>query len=175
MRTAVLQNALPQGTALVSPRRDGGRGMDAMTPGGSASADSGGPAAQTDALAVQGLHKCYSGVHAFHDVSSAVPQGQVVGLVGDNGAGKTTLIKILSGIHEPHAGTIVFEGRPVVIRSPRAARELGIETIHHDNSTIHSMSVRATSSSRASRCVGPSLGLDRWTEPTNHLFVKETA
>jgi len=37
----------------------------------------------------------------------------VLGLVGDNAAGKSTLMKILTGVHRPDTGEIVFEGRAV--------------------------------------------------------------
>ena len=56
----------------------------------------------------------------------------MVALIGDNGAGKTTLIKILSGILHPDAGEIRFDGRPVTIDSPLAARRLGLETVYQD-------------------------------------------
>jgi ABC-2 type transport system ATP-binding protein len=42
---------------------------------------------------------------AASDVSFAVPQGQIFGLLGANGAGKTTVIKMLTGILTPTRGT----------------------------------------------------------------------
>jgi simple sugar transport system ATP-binding protein len=87
------------------------------------------------------LEKWYSGVHALKNVSLSVAHGEAVGLVGDNGAGKSTLIKILSGVHEPDAGTIRIEGREVRIRNPRQAMELGLETIYQYNSMVPTMSI----------------------------------
>ncbi|MDP1731430.1 MAG: ATP-binding cassette domain-containing protein [Devosia sp.] len=92
-------------------------------------------------VSLRGLHKWYSGVHALNDVSLDIMPGEVVGLVGDNGAGKSTLIKILSGVHGPDKGKIIFDGRPVRIRSPRDAMNLGIETIYQYNSMVPSMSI----------------------------------
>jgi simple sugar transport system ATP-binding protein len=89
----------------------------------------------------QHLEKWYSGVHALKNVSLSVAHGEAVGLVGDNGAGKSTLIKILSGVHEPDAGTIRIEGREVRIRNPRQAMELGLETIYQYNSMVPTMSI----------------------------------
>ena len=88
-----------------------------------------------------GLEKWYSGVHALKNVSLTIEQGECVGLVGDNGAGKSTLIKILSGVHEPDAGTIRVGGEDVRIRNPRQAMDLGIETIYQYNSMVPTMSI----------------------------------
>lgn len=87
------------------------------------------------------LDKWYSGVHALKNVNLSVKQGEVLGLVGDNGAGKSTLIKILSGVHSPDRGEILMDGKPVKIRTPKAAMNLGIETIYQYNSMVPTMSI----------------------------------
>jgi ABC-type sugar transport system ATPase subunit len=66
------------------------------------------------------------------DVDLTVLRGERVGVVGDNGAGKSVLIKCVAGIHQPDGGQILWEGRPVHIRTPREASALGIETVHQD-------------------------------------------
>jgi simple sugar transport system ATP-binding protein len=95
----------------------------------------------TALMAVRNLHKWYSGVHALKGVSLEFKRGEVVGLLGDNGAGKSTLIKILSGVHRPDEGEILFQGRPVRIPTPKAAMQLGIETIHQNNSLVPNLSI----------------------------------
>ena len=87
------------------------------------------------------LHKWYAGVHALKGVSLTIMRGEVVGLVGDNGAGKSTLIKIISGVHSPDRGEIVFDGKRVDIRTPKEAMKLGIETIYQTNAMIPTMSI----------------------------------
>ena len=87
------------------------------------------------------LDKWYSGVHALKNVSFSVKPGEVVGLVGDNGAGKSTLIKLLSGVHTPDTGEILIDGRSVKINTPKAAMQLGIETIYQYNSMVPTMSI----------------------------------
>jgi simple sugar transport system ATP-binding protein len=87
------------------------------------------------------LHKWYSGVHALKDVSLKIGQGESIGLVGDNGAGKSTLIKILSGVHRPDAGEVLIDGKPTVLRTPKDAMRLGIETIYQYNAMVPMMSI----------------------------------
>jgi simple sugar transport system ATP-binding protein len=83
-------------------------------------------------LEARGIVKSFGRVRALRGASFTVNEGEVVALIGDNGAGKSTLVKTLSGVHHPDAGEIRFEGRPVSIDSPVAARELGIETVYQD-------------------------------------------
>jgi ABC-type sugar transport system ATPase subunit len=83
-------------------------------------------------LRLKAIDKNFGPVQALVDVDLDVPSGEVTALVGDNGAGKTVLIKCIAGIHHPDAGQILWEGRPVHIRTPRDAAALGIETVHQD-------------------------------------------
>lgn len=59
-----------------------------------------------DTLAIEAiwLSKLFGRFVAVSDVSFAVPQGQIFGLLGANGAGKTTVIKMLTGILTPTRG-----------------------------------------------------------------------
>lgn len=50
-------------------------------------------------------------VNALVDVSLQISAGDRVGLVGHNGAGKTTLLRVLAGVYEPSAGTVVVAGK----------------------------------------------------------------
>jgi simple sugar transport system ATP-binding protein len=80
-------------------------------------------------------------IAALENVDFVLNRGEVVGLLGDNGAGKSTLIKVLTGVHPPSEGQIYFEGRPVQIPSPKAARALGIETVYQDLALVNLMSI----------------------------------
>ncbi len=50
-------------------------------------------------------------IWALQDVSFAVQQGEVLGLIGRNGSGKSTLLKILSRITPPTGGRVSITGR----------------------------------------------------------------
>jgi ABC-type oligopeptide transport system ATPase subunit len=52
-------------------------------------------------------------IHALRDVSIHVDEGEIVGLVGESGSGKSTLSRILVGIEEPTAGTVLLRGEEV--------------------------------------------------------------
>ena len=92
------------------------------------------PASETDAplLQLRNVSKHFGAVRALVNVDFTVPSGQVTALAGDNGAGKSVLIKTVSGIHGADGGQILWEGRPVNIRTPKDAAGLGIETVYQD-------------------------------------------
>jgi simple sugar transport system ATP-binding protein len=90
---------------------------------------------------MRGISKSFGAVTALVNVSIRLRQGEVLALVGDNGAGKSTLIKILSGFHQPDAGTIVLRGNEVRFASPRDARAHGIQTVYQDLALINDLSI----------------------------------
>ena len=65
-------------------------------------------------LHAQGLHKSFGGVHAVRDISVVVPAGAVFAIIGPNGAGKSTLLNLLSGLYQPDAGRMTFDGADLV-------------------------------------------------------------
>ncbi|HTX30352.1 MAG TPA: ATP-binding cassette domain-containing protein [Solirubrobacteraceae bacterium] len=83
-------------------------------------------------LSLRGVTKRFGAVQALSEVDLDVPPGQVTALCGDNGAGKSVLIKTVAGLWEPDAGQILWEGKPVRIRTPKEAEALGIVTIYQD-------------------------------------------
>ncbi len=94
-------------------------------------------------LELRGISKWFGAVQALRGVNLTIEAGQVLALVGDNGAGKSTLIKIISGVHEPDAGEILWEGRPTTIASPHMAKQLGIETLYQELAVFETADVTA--------------------------------
>ena len=62
--------------------------------------------ADTPALEISGLRKCYGPVTAVDDISFTVPRGSTTALLGGNGAGKTTTIAMVLGLVTPTAGSL---------------------------------------------------------------------
>ena len=68
----------------------------------------------------------FGGVVAVNGAAFDVDQGMVVGLMGPNGAGKTTLFNVITGLQEPTAGRVRFDGRDVTKVAPRLRALSGI-------------------------------------------------
>ena len=83
-------------------------------------------------LSLRGISKHFGAVQALYDVDLDLPSGQVTALCGDNGAGKSVLTKTIAGIHQADGGQMLWEGKPVHIRSAKDSAALGIETVYQD-------------------------------------------
>jgi D-xylose transport system permease protein len=86
----------------------------------------------TPLIELRGVKKSFGAVQAVNGVDLKVIQGKVTALVGDNGAGKSSLIKTIAGLWEQDEGEILWEGKPVRLRSPKESEALGITTIYQD-------------------------------------------
>ncbi len=80
----------------------------------------------TPILEVSGLSKRFGKVVTAEDLSFSVDRGCALGIVGPNGAGKSTLLSLITGVVNPDAGTIVYDGRDITRLSAGARSEAGI-------------------------------------------------
>jgi ABC-2 type transport system ATP-binding protein len=62
---------------------------------------------------VRDVRKKYPGRWALRGVSFDVPEGAVLGVLGENGAGKSTLFRIMASVTRPSAGSVTINGFPV--------------------------------------------------------------
>lgn len=92
-------------------------------------------------LSLNNVSKSFGPIDVLNNISLDIKPGEVLCLLGDNGAGKSTLIRILSGVHQPTSGSILFEGKPTTFETPRAAAESGIATVHQFGGTFPLMSI----------------------------------
>ena len=83
-------------------------------------------------LQMQEIDKRFQGVHALKKCHFELRRGEIHALVGENGAGKSTLMKILTGIHTPDQGKIIYQGKEVQFKNTREAQEMGISIVHQE-------------------------------------------
>ncbi len=73
-------------------------------------------------LELVNISKQYPAVKANDSVNLRVQPGEIHAVLGENGAGKSTMMKIIYGAVRPDEGEIRWNGEPVQIASPAAAR-----------------------------------------------------
>ena len=99
------------------------------------------PAPADTLLELTGITKAYPGTLANDRVDLALAPGEIHALLGENGAGKSTLVKIIYGVVRPDAGTIAWNGQPIEIASPHAARARGIGMVFQHFSLFEGLTV----------------------------------
>lgn len=115
----------------------------------------------TPALELLGICKYYPGVTALEGVDFSIQPGEIRALVGKNGAGKSTLMRIACGLEAPDHGTIHIQGKPVELKSPADARDLGIEIVSQELNVVPWLDV------------AENISLGRWTKRRGAIDYKE--
>ena len=94
-------------------------------------------------LEMKNIHKSFPGVLALQGVDFTLCEGEIHALMGENGAGKSTLIKVLTGVYGKDEGQIYLKGteKPVAIKSPQEAQNLGISTVYQEITLCPNLSV----------------------------------
>ena len=92
-------------------------------------------------LEAQRIRKEFTGVLALDDVNFDLREGEVHALMGENGAGKSTLVKVLTGVHQAEAGSLLLQGKPVRFASPPQAVAAGISTVYQEINLAPNLSV----------------------------------
>lgn len=92
-------------------------------------------------IKMKGIKKYFYGVKALDGVDFQVRTGEVHALIGENGAGKSTLVKILTGVYQPTAGTIILNDKPTQFPSPQVSQKAGISAIHQEATMFPDLSV----------------------------------
>ena len=69
-------------------------------------------------LRADDLTKSFGGIRAVDHLNLTLTRGELRCLIGPNGAGKSTLFGLLSGLHRPDAGHIVFKGEDITNLQP---------------------------------------------------------
>src|SRR5246127_2955214 len=61
-------------------------------------------------LELKGITPRFGGTTAVDRVDLDIPQGQMVGVIGNSGAGKSTFLRLINRLVEPSSGSITFSG-----------------------------------------------------------------
>ena len=84
----------------------------------------------------------FGGLTVIDGLDLDVREGEIVSVIGPNGAGKTTLFNLVTGIYEPTAGDILFEGQSIVGLEPHQITQRGIARTFQTLRLFLNMSVR---------------------------------
>ncbi len=77
-------------------------------------------------LALEGVTACHGNIAVLHDIEIAVPNGEIVTLIGANGAGKSTLMMTIFGNPRARQGRILFNGQDITQLPTHQIARLGI-------------------------------------------------
>ncbi|MGC5778725.1 ABC transporter ATP-binding protein [Methylobacterium sp. NFXW15] len=95
-----------------------------------------------NALETEGLTKAFGGFTAVRSVDLKVRRHTIHALIGPNGAGKTTFFNLLTKVHTPTSGRIVYEGADITAESSAAIARRGVVRSFQISATFPNMSVR---------------------------------
>lgn len=91
---------------------------------------------------ISNLSVRYSYVNAVNDLNLEIAPGEMVALLGGNGAGKTTTLRTISGLLQPHIGTIEYDGENLVGLRPHDIVSRGIIQVPEGRRIFPELSVR---------------------------------
>ncbi len=92
-------------------------------------------------LEVAGVSKRFGGLQAVDDMSYAVEQGEILGLIGPNGSGKSTTLSIAMGIAPPDKGSIRLQGREIAGWRTHAIAKAGMTMVFQHSRPLRRQSV----------------------------------
>ena len=92
-------------------------------------------------LQVDNINVYYGAIHAIHNVSFRVDEGEVVTLIGANGAGKSTILKTVSGLLRSKTGDIQFRDHSIAQIQPHKIVEEGLAHVPEGRRIFQQMTV----------------------------------
>ncbi|MCI8816917.1 MAG: ABC transporter ATP-binding protein [Angelakisella sp.] len=92
-------------------------------------------------LKVTDLNVNYGAIHAIHNVSLTVNEGEIVSLIGANGAGKTTILHTITGLQKASGGSVLFEGTELLTTEPHRIVTMGMAHVPEGRHVFAQMTV----------------------------------
>lgn len=93
-------------------------------------------------LELQDVTMAFGGLTVVDRLDLQVDEGEILSVIGPNGAGKTTLFNLITGVYEPAAGEILFEGQSIVGLDPHKITQRGIARTFQTLRLFLNMTVR---------------------------------
>jgi branched-chain amino acid transport system ATP-binding protein len=93
-------------------------------------------------LELRGISKRFGGLSVMEGLDLHVDEGEIVSVIGPNGAGKTTLFNLVTGVYQPDAGEILFEGESLLGLEPHQITARGIARTFQTLRLFLNMSVK---------------------------------
>ncbi len=94
------------------------------------------------ALSLSGVEAFYGDSHVLQQVSFALGEGRLLGLLGRNGAGKSTCMNVSVGLLPPRAGSVEVFGAPVTRLPPEMIAARGVALVPQGRRVFRSLTVR---------------------------------
>jgi branched-chain amino acid transport system ATP-binding protein len=92
-------------------------------------------------LKVKNLNVSYGAIHALHDISLEVNEGEIVSLIGANGAGKTTTLHTITGLLKADSGEVTLNGTNLFTTAPNNIVRLGMAHVAEGRQIFAQMTV----------------------------------
>ena len=92
-------------------------------------------------LEIKNINVSYGAIHAIHDVSLEVNDGEIVSLIGANGAGKTTILRTITGLQHADNGDIIYNGTDLRKIDPANIVNLGMAHVPEGRHVFTRMTV----------------------------------
>jgi branched-chain amino acid transport system ATP-binding protein len=94
------------------------------------------------AMRLSNVHAFYGDSHVLHDVSFALGEGRLLGLLGRNGAGKSTCMNVTVGLLPARAGAVEIFGADITHLAPEEIAARGVALVPQGRRVFKSLTVR---------------------------------